>query len=170
MAIIKKIGNKARLLPVSATISAPLIFGNPDPLKNGNYNFFSAKIDLFPMVPGRKYFFDKWSFSITADETDFIKGSSALYNLAFYSLLFKATNEAIYARPFRLNKYYSDQEVSAFIFTPRLNDTVQLETTGYIKQVPGMIGDAILYGAFSFNFFEINDIATSAAIENNERS
>lgn len=169
MGIIKKIGNKARLLPVSATIAAPLIFGNPDPQKNGNYNFFSNPIDLFDMVRGRKYFYDKWSFSITADETDYIKGSASPYNLCFYSLIFKSTKEAVYARPFRLNKYFSDQEVSAYIVTPRLDDTIQLVTTGYIKQVPGMIGDVNLYGAFSFNFFEINDSATAQAIDNNER-
>lgn len=169
MSIIKKIGNSARLLPVSATILAPLISNDIDPLKNGNYNFYSSKIDLFPMVRGRSYFFDKWSFSLTADENDFIKGSSVPFNLAFYSMVFKSTGESIYARPFRLNKYYSDQEISSYIVTPKQDDTIQIQTTGYIKQVSGMIGESELYSAFSFNFFEINDTATANAILHNER-
>jgi len=150
MSIIKTLPDGSRFIPTvnrfSATFNVPTL---------GKYNFAVAANtgqELLKLVAGRVYFIERMNFGATVDEGDFLLSIDTLPELI---LRYQITGERLFTKPFHVVNYIDNQELILFFSTARINDTVLIDFTGILNQVPNFIGINTIQAQVSFNIYEI---------------
>lgn len=161
MALVYSIPKTARFRQVVntfvATFNVPAL-GQYDFGVAGNTG--QAVIDL---EPNSIYFLDRVNVGGTIEEGEFLNAVATFPRLRFRYLI---ENPAVYPAPLPIVNYIDNQEVSAWVWSDKSNDSLVADLTGVLNQTPFLVGVGTVTLAVQLNLYQISESAFVSAFKN----
>jgi hypothetical protein len=156
------IDNPHKLLRESH-LNMPMTYSTTE-IYTGGYEFTTLEYELFRSSGNDLVFIDELNFSTDIPEDLFV---SAFYTIKPLQFKFKhlLTNEIFSAQPYKLNVFYKKFSLPQYFEISRKNDGIRLSLSGYLKQIPALIGVGTINCIFNVKMFQISDDKTIEAVK-----
>jgi hypothetical protein len=117
----------------------------------------NARQLVIPTQGNTVYMVERINFGATAGEGDYLAAIDPTDSPIL--ILSQAINpQRIYRYPIPLVNYIDNQETSAWFFSDKSGDSIQITMTGKLSQTPALVGVPAIVAAVSLNIYEITNL------------